>query len=159
MRVECVLLLQALEMRRVLVPINSLGTWAIVAIAVVSCALSFDINLQPLLAVGSVSGLVIGFAGQEFLLNLFAGISIFVTRPFVVGDRVELRSDKTILDAATVVKIEPLRTVLLTQDSALMLLPNRTIYGMIVINRNIVTHDRITSLVRHLPTRRAVFLF
>ena len=49
--------------------------------------MAFEINVQPVLAVGGVSGIVLGFASQEIVLNLFSGISIFLTRPFVVGDQ------------------------------------------------------------------------
>jgi small-conductance mechanosensitive channel len=43
------------------------------------------INIQPLLAVGGASSLLIGLATQTLLTNAVMGVSIFLARPFVPG--------------------------------------------------------------------------
>ena len=53
------------------VPFNSLATWIITGLSIVTILITFGYNPQPLLALGSVSGIVVGFASQEILLNLF----------------------------------------------------------------------------------------
>jgi len=128
--------MQAQDIQRVMVPFNSLGTWVIVAACCLTVSMTFGFNPQPLLAVGSVSGIVIGFASQEILLNLFSGITMFLTHPFVVGDLVELRTQGAWMKKATVVKIRPLRTMVLTEDNLTMTLPNRMVMDAVVVNHN-----------------------
>jgi hypothetical protein len=47
-----------------------------------------QVNLKPLLAVGGAGGIAAGFASQQLLLNVVAGVNIFLTRPFIGGDQV-----------------------------------------------------------------------
>ena len=139
-------LVQAQDIRRVLFPVNSLSTWFIVAISTLVCFMIFGFNPQPLLAIGSVSGIVIGFASQEILLNLFAGITLFITHPFVVGDLVELRPGQW-LAKATVLKIRPMRTTFLTVQNQVMALRNRMVMDSIVVTRKSRSWHTLVSLL------------
>jgi hypothetical protein len=49
------------------------------------------INLQPVLAVGGASGIIIGLATQQLLGNAVTGLSLFLSRPFVKGESVTLQ--------------------------------------------------------------------
>ena len=53
------------------------------------CLSALGVNMSGLLAVGGVSGIAIGFAAQKLVSNCIGGILIFVTQPFVEGDRVQ----------------------------------------------------------------------
>eukprot|EP00873_Tetraselmis_striata_P021717 jgi/Tetstr1/441981/TSEL_030186.t1 len=44
-----------------------------------------------MLAVGSVSGLAVGIGAQSLISSVLSGVNLFLTVPFLVGDRVELR--------------------------------------------------------------------
>ena len=48
------------------------------------------VNVQPLLAAGGVSGIAIGFGAQKLTQNVLSGAKLFLTQPFVVGERVRL---------------------------------------------------------------------
>lgn len=77
------LLLQAetaANIRRALLPANSLASWVIVGAAVIGSLRLVGLDPSPLLTLGSVSGIVVGFASQALLLNLVSGVSIFITR-------------------------------------------------------------------------------
>ena len=61
---------------------------AIIIIAIIISYLSQD----PLVAtsIGTVTAIVIGFASQNILGNIIAGLYLAVTRPFKMGDRVSV---------------------------------------------------------------------
>jgi len=50
------------------------------------------VNLSTFLVGGVVTGVVIGIAAQQTLGNFFAGLVLMFARPFVVGERVIIRS-------------------------------------------------------------------
>jgi len=47
-------------------------------------------NVNTLIAFGGVGGLAIAFASQEIVANFFGGMMIYLTRPFTVGDWINL---------------------------------------------------------------------
>ena len=47
-------------------------------------------DVGALLAGVGIGGLAMGLAAKDFVANIFGGITIFVDKPFVVGDRVQL---------------------------------------------------------------------
>jgi small-conductance mechanosensitive channel len=53
---------------------------------------TLGVNLSQVLVGGAVTGVIIGIAAQQSLGNVFAGLVLVVTRPFVVGDRVVIHS-------------------------------------------------------------------
>lgn len=76
------------ELERVYLPLSSLATWAAMLACCLSILTSLGFNLKPLLAVGGAGGIAAGFASQQLLLNVVAGVNIFLTRPFIGGDQV-----------------------------------------------------------------------
>jgi small-conductance mechanosensitive channel len=53
---------------------------------------TLGVNLSQVLVGGAVTGVIIGIAAQQSLGNVFAGLVMVVTRPFVVGDHVVIHS-------------------------------------------------------------------
>ncbi|MEO8281606.1 MAG: mechanosensitive ion channel domain-containing protein, partial [Ideonella sp.] len=69
--------------------IDALGKLArlvtlIVALLVAAQTLGFQIT--GLLALGGVGGIAVGFAAKDLLANFFGGLTIYLDRPFVVGE-------------------------------------------------------------------------
>eukprot|EP00892_Ulva_mutabilis_P007257 jgi/Ulvmu1/4903/UM020_0189.1 len=124
----------AANIRRALLPANSLASWIIVGAAVVVGLRVVGLDPSPLLTLGSVSGIVVGFASQALLLNLVSGVSIFITRPFIVGDAVSVRSGAAIIAQGTIANISPLRTTFLDESSQTVTLPNKMLSDMIITN-------------------------
>ncbi|MDA4113946.1 MAG: mechanosensitive ion channel family protein [Thaumarchaeota archaeon] len=61
------------------------------AIFVISAIFTvLGVNLSSLLIGAGFLGIVLGLAAQQVLGNIFAGISIFISRPFEIGDRVTI---------------------------------------------------------------------
>ncbi|HRW58583.1 MAG TPA: mechanosensitive ion channel family protein [Chlamydiales bacterium] len=48
------------------------------------------INIMPLVAFGGVGAAALGFAAKDVIANFFSGFMLHITRPFHIGDYVEL---------------------------------------------------------------------
>lgn len=103
----------------------SILSWAISISAALLAIQTLGINIQPLLAVGGASSLIIGLAMQTLLTNAVMGVSIFVSRPFVPGDSITVQAPGAILVSGVVEKVTPMRTLLRTDDDVLVTLPNK----------------------------------
>jgi small-conductance mechanosensitive channel len=74
----------------------------------------FDLPVGQLVLGGALTGVLVGIAAQQTLANLFAGIILLLSKPFVVGDDVRLWSgplggefDGTVLEIGlTYVRLE-----------------------------------------------------
>ena len=62
-------------------------------------------------SVGGI-GVAVGLATQSVASNVVSALSLFASRPFVVGDRVQLLSGGAVVVEGLVEQIEPMRTVL-----------------------------------------------
>lgn len=124
---------EVLELRRMVLPLNALATWGLVAVGVMMALQIFGVNIQPFLAVGGVSGLVIGLAAQSVVANLISGINLFLSRPFVVGDRVEVftTGGGRVL-GGVISHINPLRTCIQTDKHYPVMIPNKVLTEMVL---------------------------
>ncbi len=86
-------------------------------------------KLTSLIAGISVAGVGIGFAMQGLLGNLFAGLLIIFTKPFRVGEYIEIVGVNGQVDA-----IELFSTVLIHGDKSRVIIPNKKIIGEILHN-------------------------
>ena len=57
--------------------------WVVVGIMILQ---SLGVSVSGLLAFGGVGGIAVGFAAKDLLANFLGGLSIFLDRPFAVGD-------------------------------------------------------------------------
>ncbi|MGB5525755.1 MAG: mechanosensitive ion channel family protein [Gemmatimonadota bacterium] len=106
--------------------------------------LSFiGVQTTTLLAGLGVAGLVIGFALQDSLSNLFAGVAILASRPYDVDDIVEA--------AGVVGKVRAMglwNTTIVTFDARRLLVPNKNIWGSNVENRSAEVNRRVEAVAR-----------
>jgi small conductance mechanosensitive channel len=87
------------------------------------------VNVLALVAGVSVVGVGVGLAMQGVLSNLVAGLSIIFTKPFRVGEYVELAGVQ-----GQVKHIDLFATTLLHNDLSRVVVPNRKIVGEILHN-------------------------
>ena len=87
------------------------------------------VNLLPLVAGIGVAGVGIGLAMQGVLSNLFAGLSIIFTKPFRVGEYIDLLGEEGVVD-----QIELFSTTLTHSDRSRIVIPNRKIVGEVLHN-------------------------
>ncbi|MFX0117269.1 MAG: mechanosensitive ion channel family protein [Candidatus Hodarchaeota archaeon] len=114
---------------------------ATIIVVVVMWALSnLGMNINALIAGFGIFGLAIAFASQNIIADIFASITIYLDRPFEVGDSVKVGSD-----SGTIEKIGIRSTRIRTLDGPLLIISNREL-----------TTTRIQNLKR-MTTRRVLF--
>jgi small conductance mechanosensitive channel len=127
------LLLRALAKRDLEPPVKMLIS-RIIKLLVVGFALvialgTAGVNVMALVAGIGVAGVGVGLAMQGVLSNLVAGLTIIFTKPFRVGEYVELAGVH-----GQVKTIEMFSTTLLHSDLSKVVIPNRKIVGEILHN-------------------------
>jgi small conductance mechanosensitive channel len=88
-----------------------------------------NVPIVPALAGLGVAGVGVGFALQGVLGNLVAGLTIIFTKPFRIGEYIEIAGVQ-----GQVTKIELFSTTLLHVDQSKVVVPNRKIVGEILHN-------------------------
>lgn len=63
--------------------LSRIALWAVAGIMILQSA---GVSVSGLLAFGGVGGIAVGFAARDVLANFLGGLSIFLDRPFAVGD-------------------------------------------------------------------------
>ena len=116
-----------------------IGLWILTIIFIAD---SLGVNTASLVALMSVASLVLSLAVQGLFGNVFSGISILLTKPFVVGDFVEVAGV-----TGVVKEISLMRTTINTPDNKVELVPNGDI-----------ANSRITNYSKE-PMRRVDFVF
>jgi small conductance mechanosensitive channel len=123
-------------------PVRMLATrvvrLAIFAMAAVMALGKFGVEIAPLIAGIGVAGVGIGLAMQGVLGNLVAGLTIIFTKPYRVGEYIELLGV-----SGEVISIELFSTVLVHMDRSRVTIPNRKIVGEILHNYGRVRQLRL----------------
>lgn len=98
-------------------------------LAVVLALDKFGVPIAPMVAGIGVAGVGVGLATQGVLSNLVAGLTIIFSRPFRVGEYIELAGVQ-----GQVTAVELFTTTLLHTDQSRVVIPNRKIVGEILHN-------------------------
>jgi small conductance mechanosensitive channel len=101
------------------------------------------VQTTTLLAGLGVAGVVVGFALQDSLSNLFAGISILAMRPYDVDDVVEAGGV-----LGRVREMGLWNTTIVTFDARRLLVPNKSIWTQIIENRSAEPMRRVEAIAR-----------
>jgi len=106
-----------------LVRVLVFGLFAILALQ------NLGVELLPLIAGLSIAGAGIALATQGILSNVFAGLTIIFTKPYRVGDYIEIVGVQGQVQLITIFS-----TTLLHPDRSLVVVPNRKVVGEILHN-------------------------
>ena len=101
----------------------------IYVVAIFSVLSILEINLTGLIAGLGLGGLIVTLAAQDTAKNLFGGIVIFIDKPFVVGDWIEMDNYE-----GTIEDITFRTTRIRTFENALVNIPNAIIADASVTN-------------------------
>ncbi len=101
----------------------------IVALVLIIVLDQLGVQITPLIAGIGVAGVGVGLAMQGVLGNLMAGLTLIFTRPFRVGEYIELLGVY-----GQVTNIELFSTRLQHADKSIVTIPNRKIIGEILHN-------------------------
>jgi len=112
--------------------IENLLKIVIIAAALMTVLSIWEINITPLLASAGVVGVAIAIAAKDMLSNFFGGISIFMDRPYKLGDYIVLESG----ERGEVVTIGVRSTRIKTRDDILIAVPNAVIANSKIINES-----------------------
>ena len=118
--------------------IETIVKFSLFVIGVITALDSIGIKTSALLTSLGIAGLTIGFAARDALSNLISGILIFIDRPFVLGDLVEIDGDY-----GRVERITLRSTRVVTSDGRMLAVPNTEIINKTVASYTNFPHLRI----------------
>jgi small conductance mechanosensitive channel len=98
----------------------------------------FGIDIGPMIAGLGVLGFVVGFAFQESLGNLAAGVMLALNKPFKVGDYVEAGGC-----TATVAAMDMMATTMTSPDNKKIVVPNKSVWGSAITNYTALDTRRV----------------
>ena len=110
-----------------IVSIISKVLWLMLLMMVATC---LSINITPLIMGLGVTGFVVGFACQDSLANLAAGIMIAMNEPFTVGDSVTVAGVTGVIH-----EVSMMATVVRDEAGNRVVVPNKAAWGGVITNR------------------------
>ena len=102
----------------------------------------FELNVANLVAGLGLGGLAVALAGKETLENLFASFTIFLDKPFVVGDQITVNGI-----TGTAEKVGFRSTRIRTLQRSFVTLPNKSLVDNALDNLTLRTHQRADFLL------------
>ena len=113
--------------REVLYRLTQVGIYAVVGLTIVTL---FTDNLGSLLIGAGFLGIVVGMAARQTLGSVLAGFVLMFSRPFEIGDWVEIGGHEGIVSQITIVN-----TRIQTFDGEHVMLPNDEVASQPILNR------------------------
>jgi MscS family membrane protein len=101
----------------------------IIVVALLVTLDNIGVNVTAAIASLSIGGLAVGLAAQDTLANLFGAISVFVDKPFRVGDRIVLDNVDGVVES-----IGLRSTRVRNLDGHLITVPNKTMGNATITN-------------------------
>lgn len=117
---------------------------SVVITAILVALESMGVSVSGVLAFGGVGGIAVGFAAKDLLANIFGGVTIYLNRPFSVGDWI--RSPDR--DIEGIVEKIGWRFVSLRRfDKRALYVPNAIFTNVSLENPSRMTHRRISETI------------
>ncbi len=113
-------------------------------VAVLMAAQTLGFQITGLLALGGVGGIAVGFAAKDLLANFFGGLTIYLDRPFVVGEWI--RSPDKELEG-TVEYISWRHTRIRAFNKNPIYVPNSVFTNIVVENPSRMSHRRLKTTI------------
>jgi small conductance mechanosensitive channel len=112
--------------------------WIISAVIIIG---QFGIDIGPLIAGLGVTGFVLGFAFQETIGNLLAGVMISLNKPFGLNEYVDIGGI-----AGTVKDMDMISITLHTPDNKKIVMANKVAWGKPIINFSALGTRRVDMM-------------
>ena len=109
--------------------------WAFLAVIVLD---KLGVDVAPIIAGLGVTGFVIGFACQESLGSLAAGLMIAINKPFKVGDFVSVAGFD-----GSITALDMMAVTLATPDNRKVTIPNKSAWGQPIVNFTALGRRRV----------------
>ncbi len=142
------------QVLRFLQPLSQLLTWAIFIGAAMSSLIILGVDIGPMLAFGGASTVAIGLAAQSTVSNLVAALSLYTSRAFIKGDRVQFKSmSGSTVVAGMVLDIQPMKTLVKTSNGALIYVNNKDLAtSLMVVNESLESRTKLSSSIAEITT-------
>ena len=124
--------------------LSKLGRLVVVIVSAITVAHTLGFNVGALLALGGVGGIAVGLAAKDLLANFFGGLTIYLDRPFSVGDWIR-SPDKSI--EGTVEYISWRHTRVRAFNKNPIYVPNAVFTSIVVENPSRMSHRRLKETV------------
>jgi len=127
--------------------VSALGRIVRITIVITAILVGLDtlgFSVSGLMAAGGIGGLAIGLAAKDLIANFFGGVTVFIDRPFSVGDWILLK-DKGI--EGVVEKIGWRQTTIRKFDKRPVYVPNAIFTTASVENPSRMTNRRIFETI------------
>ncbi len=124
--------------------LSKLARLTVVLATILIAMQTLGFSVSGLLAAGGIGGLAIGFAAKDLLANFFGGLTIYLDRPFSVGDWIR-SPDKEI--EGTVEFISWRHTRVRGFNKNPIYVPNALFTTIVVENPSRMTHRRIKETI------------
>ncbi len=127
--------------------VDALGKLAkllLIIVTLLVIAQTVGIKIGGLLALGGVGGLAVGLAAKDLLANFFGGLTIYLDRPFSVGEWIR-SPDKSI--EGTVEYISWRHTRIRAFNKNPIYVPNAVFTTIVVENPSRMSHRRIKEVI------------
>ena len=118
--------------------IESIVKYSLLLAGLVSGLAAAGVNTSALLASLGIAGFTIGFAAKDAFSNLISGFLIYLDRPFVIGDLVEIEGNYGTVDRITLRS-----TRIITSDGKMLAVPNADVINKIVASYTNFPHLRL----------------
>jgi small conductance mechanosensitive channel len=115
--------------RSILQLLRNVASVLIFAFGIASVLSQFGVNIVSLVTGLGVVGIAVGFAAQDTLSNLIAGITLLIERPFHIGEWVQINGQ-----VGKVQEITLRNTRLVTRDNIYTVIPNSSVSSSDIIN-------------------------
>ena len=116
--------------------LSKVGAVVLSLFGLIALLRSFDVDVNSLVVSLGVGSLAVGLAAQDTLANMFAGFTLMLDRPFLIGDRIRLSSG----EVGDVETVGIRATRIKTPDDTIVVVPN-----------SLLTKERVVNLSR--PSR------
>ena len=124
--------------------LSKLGRISVVVLAGLVIVQSLGFSVSGVLAFGGIGGIAVGFAAKDMLANFFGGLTIYLDRPFVVGEWIR-SPDKEI--EGTVEYIGWRHTRVRAFNKNPIYVPNALFTNIVVENPTRMTNRRIKETI------------
>lgn len=124
--------------------LSKLGRLTVLISAVLIAMQTLGLSVSGVLAAGGIGGIAIGFAARDLLANFFGGLTIYLDRPFSVGEWIR-SPDKQI--EGTVEAISWRHTRIRAFNKNPIYVPNALFTTIVVENPSRMSHRRIKETI------------
>jgi len=124
--------------------LSKLGRFTVVIIAALIILQTLGFSISGVLAFGGIGGIAVGFAAKDMLANFFGGLTIYLDRPFAVGEWI--RSPEKQIEG-TVEHIGWRHTRVRAFNKNPIYVPNALFTTIVVENPSRMTHRRIKETI------------